>query len=280
MNAKNRDKHNFTGFIKKPFRALFSRLPARAEAAERRTRAFTLIELLVVIAIIGILAAMLLPVLSAAKAHAYRAKCEANMKQMGLASHMYTDDYSDYMVQPNWGTTTNGWLWASGAYPAIPLKFNQLDGAKAQQYYLQGLWFKYQPNAAIYICPVDAKDPTFNTRVNWMSTYVMNGAPIDYPAPGVTAPACKITQVWSQNAYLMWEPNIESVNPFNEGEYNDAANFPNSAEGIGTIHSGRGGNILAIDGHVEFITTNQFQTESINPNVSFLWWAPQSGNGH
>jgi len=76
---------------------------------EPNRKRFTLIELLVVIGVIAILAALLLPAISAARATALQIGCGNNMKQLSLGFHMYANDWNGILPVTSSTATTNCW---------------------------------------------------------------------------------------------------------------------------------------------------------------------------
>src|SRR5450631_2909176 len=110
-------------------------------------RAFTLIELLVVIAIIGILAAMLLPVLASAKAKAQGIKCLNNVKQLQLAWQLYADDNGDAIAPSAGGSPNINLSWCAGNFLQNPPDTTDLSLLK------NSLLGSFAGSTGIYKCP-------------------------------------------------------------------------------------------------------------------------------
>jgi prepilin-type N-terminal cleavage/methylation domain-containing protein len=146
-----------------------------------KQRGFTLIELLVVIAIIAILAALLSPTLSSAKARAKRTVCLNNLKQINLGVHMYADDHDNVLS-----------LVSTDSSDAVFTDYK--DWMKSYV----GLHGVSSPQDALFACPAD----TFCLPEN------IGGAP---PI------SCHLLPGYNYSSYVFNAGNIRKDYPFTNG---------------------------------------------------------------
>jgi prepilin-type N-terminal cleavage/methylation domain-containing protein/prepilin-type processing-associated H-X9-DG protein len=158
-------------------------------------RGFTLIELLVVIAIIAVLIGLLLPAVQKVREAASRAKCQNNMKQLGIALHAYHDAMNGF---PKAGDTGTQLSWHVYILPYIeqgPL-YNQFNLSKGGKFTDTG---RNNPHGAVrmiaYLCPSGPLDkmgsynPQPTENVNGQPPYTthyygIDGPRINNPATG------------------------------------------------------------------------------------------------
>lgn len=135
------------------------------------TRGFTLIELLVVIAIIAILIALLLPAVQQAREAARRSQCKNNLKQIGLALHMYHETAGTF--PPGWiaqHPTTNqpywlgrpGWGWATRILPYLEQENVQNNLINFNLSMLDSFHDQVRTTSIpVFLCPSDPGETTF-----------------------------------------------------------------------------------------------------------------------
>lgn len=123
-------------------------------------RGFTLVELLVVIAIIAILAALLLPVISAVKKRAERTTCLNNLRQINVGTRIYCEDANDATPSPGTAAASQDIMLLYSGYKELMKNYVGVKGASS-------------PQDKLFTCPADAFFPSFFlTNYQWPPHYV------------------------------------------------------------------------------------------------------------
>ena len=238
-------------------------------------KGFTLIELLVVIAIIAILAAMLLPGLSKAKVRAKIIQDVNNMKQLGLGSMMYAQDFQGHLTAASWiAKYVNGGLSdRSGAdddlnwlYPNYVKALGSFTCPATQNTIKSAPWLPYAtaPNGQ-YL--QDLTDNAVNTTSQGMSYEVFgvfNALPTEAEGRKKTEKELLGRQIYNYPPYAGTKPGPSAFFIFMDAD--DTSGLPGAAPNNpnnnwpdpGNNHGINGVTTTFCDGHAEFVKRNRF----------------------
>ncbi len=250
--------------------------PTAHSRSRRPAAAFTLVDLLAIVAVLAVGFALLTPALARTKPNTPDFQCFNNLRQLGRAFLMYAGDNVERLAHPNWGWTSDGWLYPNTATTGGTIPDPTLAPYKTNPMlaYQGGLFWPYVKQMDTYRCPLDKTGAAiWKLRNNKLSTYVMNGVVCGYGdlSAGVTY---KLTD-FRPDAFIMWEP--ESVSPtFGVNMYNDASNYPNPTVdfALGRRHNKTSGIAMTASGGVEFVNYAEWIKAASERGKNRVWCSP------